>query len=283
MIYARLLGGLGNQMFQYAAGRALADHLGTDLALDRRALGTGRFVRDDGLGHFANLRVTKPAHLPPAKSESPLRYALWRKFGRKPCFHREGGLGFDSSFFDLPDHTYLHGYWQSERYFGGDHTRLRHELTLTTPLGPENQKMAARIKATAMPVSLHVRRGDYAASGAYAACGPAYYRDAVGAIAKQSGAPLTVFVFSNDPNWARTHLDLGVETVVVDINGEGDGHFDLHLQSLCAHHVIANSTFSWWGAWLNPSPDKIVVAPKDWFAPGQPQNPDICPDRWLRL
>jgi hypothetical protein len=214
----------------------------------------------------------RPCRLP-ARTERPLRYAIWRKFGRSPRFHREKALGFDTGFFDLPDNTYLHGYWQSERYFGPDHARLRDDLTLTTPLTPANADMAARIAGAACPVSIHVRRGDYMAAGAYAACGPAYYQQAVDEIARRTDATLTCYVFSNDPGWAQEHLDLGHETVIVDINGEADGHFDMHLQSLCAHHVIANSTFSWWGAWLNPSPDKIVVAPEGVVRPGSATEP----------
>lgn len=281
-IYARLFGGTGNQLFQYAAGRALADRLGCDLVLDARYVAGSR-DRGDCFAHFANARSRRAAGLPPSKADGWLRYGLWRLFGRQPRFHRERGLGFDPGFFDLPPGTYLHGYWQSERYFAPIAAALRRDLTFTTPLDAANAEMAARIAAAPVPVACHVRRGDYTAAGAYAACPPEYYRRAVARLNERLGGPLTCFVFSNDPAWTRVNLDLGQDMVVVDINGEATGHFDLHLQSLCAHNVIANSTFSWWGAWLNPSPDKLVVAPKDWFAGGAPGNPDICPASWLRL
>ena len=280
-IITRLFGGAGNQLFQYAAGRALADRLGCDLVVDNRYVADSR-DRGDCFAHFAKARFSRSDALPPAKADGLLRYALWRYLGGKPRLFRERGLGFDDGFFDLPPGTYLHGYWQSERYFSPIAARLREDLTFTTPLDPANAAMAARIADAKTPVSFHVRRGDYLAAGAYAACTPDYYRDAAAQLSDKLG-PLTCFIFSNDPGWARDNLDLGHEVVVVDINDETTGHFDLHLQSLCAHHVIANSTFSWWAAWLNPSPDKQVIAPKHWFSGNALSNPDLLPLSWTQL
>lgn len=283
MIYTRLFGGAGNQMFQYAAGRALADHLGTDLVLDRRYMRLWDESRGDCFEHYTNTRFREVDTLPPSKFDGMLRYGLWRHLGRNPRFVRERTLGFDQHFFDTPDNSYLHGYWQSEKYFAANAEKLREEFRLTTPMNEANREMAARIEAAAVPVSVHVRRGDYVADGGFAACPPEYYTRAVERLTERAGAPLTCFIFSNDPAWARENLTLGAETVVVDINPESAGHFDMHLQSLCAHNIIANSTFSWWGAWLNERLGKTVIAPKTWFAPGKPANPDICPERWLKL
>lgn len=282
MIMSRLFGGAGNQLFQYVAARALADHLGTDLALDSRYV-AGSADRGDCFSHFQDARFTRTDNLPPAKSDGALRYALWRYFGRSPRFHREKSLGFDPGFFDLPDQTYLHGYWQSEKYFQSIASQLRKDLRFTTPLDRANADMAVRIAKAPCPLALHVRRGDYLASGAYRACTPEYYRTAARHVAEETGNSPTCFVFSNDPAWARENLALGFDTVIVDHNDKTTGHFDLHLQTLCAHNVIANSTFSWWAAWLNDSPGKCVVAPKEWFAPDHRQNPDICPPSWHRL
>ena len=281
-IISRLFGGAGNQLFQYAAGRALADHLDCDLILDTRYI-AGSEDRGDCFGHFENARFERSVDLPPAKSDGAFRYGLWRKFGRNPRFHREKGLGFDPAFFDLGANTYLHGYWQSQKYFDRIIDQVRKDLTFTTQMNAENADMAAQIAAAPIPVALHVRRGDYVASGSYAACSPAYYRAAVDLLADKLGAALTCFVISNDPTWARENLDLGQESIFVDLNDEKTGHFDLHLMSLCTHNVIANSTFSWWGAWLNSTPEKLVVAPKNWFAKEALSNPDICPEDWLRL
>ena len=282
VITSRLFGGAGNQLFQYAAGRALADRLGCDLMIDARYVAGSR-DRGDCFTHFAKARLRRDVALPPAKSDGPLRYALWRKFGRSPRFHRERGLGVDPEFFDLPRGTYLHGYWQSEQYFGPDTDTLRRDLTLTTALDAPNAAMAAQIDAAPCPVSFHVRRGDYIAAGAYAACTPDYYRAAADHLATTLGKPLTCFIFSNDPAWARDNLDLGQDQVIVDLNDEATGHFDMALMARCAHHVIANSTFSWWGAWLNPDADKQVVAPRNWFATQALHNPDLIPEQWHRL
>ncbi|SLN51928.1 Glycosyl transferase family 11 [Roseovarius gaetbuli] len=282
MIISRLFGGAGNQLFQYAAGRALADHLGCDLALDSRYVGSGK-TRNDCFEHFGAARFTRDVALPPAKSDGALRYALWRAFGRNPRFHREAGLGFEPGFFNLAPGTYLHGYWQSERYFAPIATQLRDDLVMTSPLTGANAEMAARIKAAKLPVSVHVRRGDYLATGSYAACTSAYYRQAIERLERDLGHPPACFIFSNDPGWARANLDLGQDQVVVDINDEEGGHFDLALMSRCAHHVIANSTFSWWGGWLNPSAEKRVIAPQNWFGTDKLSNPDLIPDGWTRL
>ena len=281
-ITVRLFGGAGNQLFQYAAGRALADHHRCDLIIDNRYV-AGSADRGDCFAHFRQARFTRNAALPPAKSGGALRYAIWRKFGRNPRFYRETGLGFDPDFFDQPRGTYLHGYWQSPRYFAPISARLREDLTFTTSLDAENGAMAARIADAAHPVAVHVRRGDYVAGDSYAACSPAFYRCAVDRLAQNAGAPITCFVFSNDPAWARENLMLSHDMVIVDINDETTGHFDMALMARCRDNVIANSTFSWWGAWLNPATTKKVVAPANWFAKEKLKNPDLCPPDWLRL
>jgi len=282
MIYSRLFGRAGNQLFQYAAGRALADHLGCDLVLDTRYV-DANWDRTDCFGHFENARFLRNTALPPSKMDGALRYGFWRALGRNPRLVRETSLGFDPAFFDTPDNSYLHGYWQSEKYFAPISDAIRHDLAMTTPLDPANAAMAVRIAETPNSVSLHLRRGDYLAAGNYAACTEHYYRSALAALADRLGQPLTCFVFSNDPAWARDNLALGQDRVIVDLNDEKTGHFDMHLMSLCAHNIIANSSFSWWGAWLNANPDKLVAAPQHWFATPAQDNPDICPDNWLRI
>lgn len=280
-VISRLLGGVGNQLFQYAAGRALADRLGCDLVIDARYVAGSR-DRGDCFAHFENARFIRSTDLPPAKSDGVLRYALWRGFGRSPRIYRENGKAFDPKVLELPKDTYLHGYWQSEKYFADIIDDIRSDLEFTTALNPENAEIADRISAAPTSVSFHVRRGDYLATGAYAACTPDYYRSAAAYLAERNKS-LTCFVFTNDPAWVRENLDLGHETIVVDINDEASGHFDLRLQSICDHHVIANSTFSWWAAWLNPSFEKTVIAPRRWFTSQESDNPDLIPSTWIRL
>ncbi len=282
-ITVRLLGGAGNQLFQYAAGRALADHLNCPLALDSRYVAGSR-DRGDCFEHFGNARFTRDIRLPPAKKNSILKYGLWRTIGRLPRLprlHRERSFSFDPTFFKLPRGTYLQGYWQSPQYFG-DPATLRRDLAFTTALDASNSVMATHIKAAQGATALHVRRGDYLTIDAHGACPPDYYRQAVDEISMRTSGPLTCFVFSNDPDWARSNLNLNQETIIVDLNDECAGHFDMALMATCTHHVIANSTFSWWGAWLSNEPG-ITVAPKVWFADPKRYNPDIYLADWLRV
>ena len=279
MIFARLFGGLGNQMFQYAAGKALADRLGVDLALDFRTIdhrGTRR------LTHVFDLDIQDAAKLPPAKHENAVRYALWRSMGKSPKFRRETGLGYNPGFETWGNDSYLHGYWQSEAYFTSISDHIRHAFVPTPTASQANVAIADQIAARTS-ISLHVRRGDYLALGAHGVCSEAYYNAALDEIVKRLDTPASVFVFSDDPQWAHDNLPLPYEKIVVDINGPETDYDDMRLMSKCQHNVIANSSFSWWGAWLNSNPSKIVTAPTNWFAAGGMENPDILPDSWLAV
>ncbi len=279
MIITRLHGGLGNQMFQYAAGAALAARLDVPLALDPRPAA----AKDQGdLRAIFDLPLAEPDHLPPDRDARPLAYALWRKLGRTPVLRREDGLGYNTAFETWGDGSYLHGYWQSDRYFTPIIDRLRGEFTMTPPMSPANAEMAACI-AQGTTIALHVRRGDYVALGASAVCDQAYYDAALATITKDLPDTPRVFVFSDDPGWARDNLSVPFEKTVVDLNGRDTAHEDMRLMSLCTHNVIANSTFSWWSAWLNPNPTKRVAAPARWFGNDHQHNPDILPENWLKI
>ncbi|MBU9698238.1 alpha-1,2-fucosyltransferase [Rhodobacteraceae bacterium HSP-20] len=288
MIHVRLAGGLGNQLFQYAAGRALALRRGTGLLLDTRELGRGGPAHSVyGLHHFAiEARIARDADLPPDRSR-PLAHLLWRRFGRNPRFLRERGLGLNSAVLDAPDGTYLHGYFQSEAYFSDALPALRHELSIVTAPSAENAGWLARIAADGDAVSLHMRRGDYVsdAKGAttHGTCDAAHYRRAIAALTERTGRTPSLYVFSDDPDWVRTNLDLGLPMHVPGHNGPDVPHEDLRLMSACRHHIIANSTFSWWAAWLDPRPDAITIAPRRWFANPSLSNPDILPARWIAV
>ena len=145
--------------------------------------------------------------------------------------------------------------------------------------------MAAEI-AACNAVSLHVRRGDYAAdpvvTSMHGLCPLDYYDRAVEYVLGRVSDP-AFFLFSDDPDWVREHLKLRGSVSVVDHNGPDSGSEDLRLMSLCRHHIIANSTFSWWGAWLDPRPDKLVIAPKRWFADESLDTSDLLPAGWVKL
>ncbi len=282
MIVTHLVGGLGNQMFQYAAGRALALRRGADLRLDRSAFGTTE-RRAYGLDAFALKAVEAgPGDLPSARRS--LRDRLLAK--HRPRRHQEAGLGFCADVLDLPDGSYLEGYWQSERYFRDQDAAIRADFTLRAPPRHESLPLLARAEAQ-NSVSLHVRRGDYASDptvqAVHGTCPPAYYAEAVALLKPRVGGDLVGFIFSDDHDWVRANLSLPIETVHVEHNGAEHAHEDLRLMSACRHHVIANSTFSWWGAWLDARDGGSVVAPARWFAADHLDGSDIVPERWIRI
>ena len=283
MIITRLHGRLGNQMFQYAAGRALADRVGVALALDSR----GAILRGEGvLTRVFDLELADPVHLPPLKQTNPLRYAIWRgigqKVGAKPYFRRERGLGYNPAFEDWGDNSYLHGYWQSQKYFQNSAERIRSDFTFPAFSNQQNAEMAARI-AESTAISLHVRRGDYLTFAAHVLCDQAYYDAALAKVLDGLQGDPIVYVFSDDPQWAKDNLSLPCEKVVVDFNGPETDFEDMRLMSLCQHNIIGNSSFSWWAAWLNQTPGRRVAGPAKWFGDPKLSNPDIFPHDWLRI
>ncbi|HSW15808.1 MAG TPA: alpha-1,2-fucosyltransferase [Ramlibacter sp.] len=286
MIVSRLIGGLGNQMFQYAAGRALAHRRGVPFGVDRRAFAEYK-THAFGLDCFeAALVDPAPSQLPGAVNETRLNRLL-RPFMRAPFkLYTERAFIFDPAVADLPDGVYLDGYWQSEKYFSDCADLVRADFTVRHAPSAENQRWLQAI-GESNSVSLHIRRGDYvtnaAAAAVHGACEPAYYQRAIEHVRRASGAEPTAFVFSDDPDWVAANLQLSCEMRLVRHNDATTNYEDLRLMSACRHHVIANSSFSWWGAWLDPRPDAIVVAPQRWFAAGTPDARDLVPERWARL
>lgn len=279
MIVTRLHGRLGNQMFQYAAARALALRSDVPVAIDARtALHRGEGV----LTRVFDLPLSEPDTLPPSREEAPLRYAAWRYLRRPPVLRRERGLGYNPEIENWGDGSYLHGYWQSERYFSDVAETIREDFTFPAISDPDNAEMAARIGDT-LSIALHVRRGDYVALEAHALCDQAYYDEALKRVLNGLEGEPTVFVFSDDPGWARENLELPCAKVVVDHNGSDRDFEDMRLMSLCDHNVIANSSFSWWAAWLNRNQHKRVAAPTRWFGDPSMHNPDILPESWMRI
>ncbi|MDA4844247.1 alpha-1,2-fucosyltransferase [Hoeflea poritis] len=285
MVITRIFGGLGNQMFQYACGRALALRTGNELVLDERDFFAGP-GQEPGLHHL-NVVSGKVAagKLPPSKKQR-LRYLVWRALKLPPRIVREQGMAFDPKVIALPGDVFLHGYWQSERYFCDFAQRLRQELSVKTPPDKANTALLRQMGAEPA-VSLHIRRGDYVtnpkANALHGTCSLAYYKRAAKLIAERMDENPVFYVFSDEPQWAAANLELPFDIRVVDHNS-GDRNFeDMRLMSACRHHIVANSSFSWWGAWLNPSESKIVVAPEKWFADPEKSNPDIIPKSWLTV
>lgn len=168
---------------------------------------------------------------------------------------------------ELPDGSYLDGYWQSEKYFSDYEERIREEFSVRAPLDGRSLELAEQMRERPS-VSVHVRRGDYFSNPVTAAvhqvCDVEYFQRGIAYLGERLENP-TFFVFSDEPDWARDNLRIPYPTTVISHNDASRNYGDLRLMSLCDHHIIANSSFSWWGAWLDPSSDKIVVAPKTWF------------------
>ncbi len=251
MISIRLVGGLCNQMFQYAFGRSLQRH---DVRYFDQC---GQYGYQ--LGNF-NTKVTMVA-------------------GPEGQPHSESTLLYDPSEQSPADPSALYGYWQCEKYFLNVESELRAELTLRNTPSPQAQQWADGISSV-NSAFVHIRRGDYTtwAKESHGTLPYSYYLQAANHIAESVSNP-HFFVFSDDTDWATRRFRLPYPTTVLG----NAPHEDLWLMSKCKHAVIANSSFSWWGAWLNPNKERVVVAPQQWFAQGNENARDICPARWLRI
>jgi len=297
MIITKLAGGLGNQLFQYAAGRRLAYIRETGLKIDAISLGQHDTARVFALDHFhikASIATPEEIEGVSVIDTDKKKRKAWNAdhiLGKnKLFFAREKAIHFERRILDLPDNTYLQGHWQSEKYFKDIRDVLLKDLTVNTPQQGKNLETAEKIKIT-NAVSLHIRRQDYVQkkhmASIYDVCTPEYYASAVAHIAKHVEKP-HFFIFSDDIVWAKENMKLDFPTTYVDWNGDLAHFEDLRLMNQCKHNIIANSTFSWWGAWLNQNPEKIVIAPKrwlgiKWYGFTKWNTKDIVPETWLKM
>lgn len=297
LVITRLSGGLGNQMFQYATGRALARRCGAALKLDlsgfaviaahtRRRYELDFFPIHGSAANDVDLaRFDSTGQLQSPRFDRVLRLLrIGRSNGAWPIY-RERHFHFDPSVIELSAPVYLDGFWQSEKYFSNIAEVLRQEFTPTAPFESENSTLAKLID-TVNAVSLHVRRGDYVSNPTtnqfHGICSLDYYQRAIDYITARVEAP-HLLVFSDDQTWTRANLRSTVPTTFVVANPPECGYRDMQLMARCRHHIIANSSFSWWGAWLNHLPEKIVVAPRRWFNASGGDTRDLIPPSWVRL
>jgi hypothetical protein len=265
MIIVQILGGLGNQMFQYAFARALARRMGVELKLDITAF------EEYKLRNF-ELDVFNIDHQIATVEEIAFlrRKRLWGK-----TFFKEKSLKFNPRFLKCPKKAYFQGYFQSEQYFEDAAEVVRCDFTFKNALSASAQRFADDISSK-NAVSLHIRRGDYVQNPTYAVNLDQYYAAAIAHMSKNVGQP-EFFVFSDDKEYAARAF--GDFTIVETASGVED----MHLMSLCKHNIIANSSFSWWGARLNAHPQKLVAAPNAWFADEKLDSSTIVPKSWTRL
>lgn len=290
MIVSEILGGLGNQMFQYAVGLALATKLNADFRVDKTKF-KGYKAHKFGLDTLRlSIDFIDPAdYFLSERSNSVtrnIREFVRSKKSNKPTIkvYREQGFTYSPEVLSSKGDVYLTGYFQSEKYFSAIRDSL---LVAFKPkkVSKEAKAMAEIINKEKNSVSLHVRRGDYVsnpdANKYHGTKGLDYYIAALARVNK-SQKDSTVFVFSDDIAWCKKNLKLKAKKVVW-VDGKNSPIEDIYLMSLCKSNIIANSTFSWWGAWLNSNPKKIVVAPKVWFSDSNIDTSDLIPADWTRL
>ncbi len=280
MIIVQLAGGTGNQMFQYAAGRALAERVQAPLRVDVGAFAT----RSPAVTprHYA---LSPFSAAPGIATPSELRvFRLRARLGLASQLVERGRF-YDPAFEQAGKYTYLIGHWHTERYFASLAPLIRQAFTVRQPPNPRSAALLEKICRPGT-VSVHVRRGDYitntVAAMHHGVLSLEYYARAAALMLEKIPQP-HFYVFSDEPHWAKEALRLPGPMSVIDLHGPDEGHEDLRLMRACHHHIIANSSFSWWGAWLSEYQDKIVIAPRQWFRSAEVDTHDFCPAEWIRL
>lgn len=298
MIIIRLSGGIGNQLFQYAFGRTLSIKNATTLKADISDFNNPKNPRTYKLDAYntvmeiAALDDFKSIGIPDPTAQEIARRVIRRIYRAKEHFVPlpkrklilEPSFQFHPELLNASQNCYLSGVWQSEKYFAPIADVLRKEITLKNTPTPQTESWIQKMR-TCNSVSLHIRRGDYVANqkthAFHGVCSPRYYQDAVRFISQKIPHP-TFFIFSDDIDWVKEHFRIAQPAMYVS-DGTIPDYEELVIMSNCKHHIIANSSFSWWGAWLNPHTEKIVVTPKKWFASESVPTQDLIPDTWITI
>jgi Glycosyl transferase family 11 len=288
-VVTRIHGGLGNQLFEYAAGHALAHRLGVSHKVDTHLFQV-QFDRTLGLREFnlplheatpAELRHLTPQWGPWWKNKAILWSHKLTPFNRRRWVLEET-FDFDARLFHAQPPCYLDGWWQSEKYFADCAGQIRRMFRLSTPPSPRVAALGAEI-THARAIAVHVRRGDYVhnrdAALFHGCCSPEYYA-AAGRWMRERLPQAPFYVFSDDPAWARAHLTFSGPVSWIEAAPPHSAHEDFFLLGCCDHFIIANSSFSWWPAWLQDAPTKRVVAPGRWFLGHNVNVPDRFPSGW---
>lgn len=287
IITVRFNGGLGNQMFQWAFARAIEKYTGVPTFIDMTFFKKS-YSRPYELDIFALDAKKVEGFWNNLKIETiwKLRRKLKGKKFLGTYIYEEPHFEFDKEIFNVEPNTYIHGFFQSEKYFKEIENEIREDFKFKLAPDEINQAHINKINST-NSISLHIRRGDYVQKkryqNVYATCSLDYYKRGVERIFKDTNQPPMLFIFSDDKEWVKENLKLPFETVYVDNNSGAKSYEDMRLMSLCKHNIIANSSFSWWGAWLNNNKEKIVIAPQKWFNDEKIIQTDVIPESWIRL
>jgi len=287
-IIIRLSGGLGNQLFQYATGRYIATKNNAELMVDDTMLNVHRYgvTKRAYELDFYHIRArklsTEEKIILQLRVRRPFRYLYDVRIIKSSfIYYRESHFEFDPKLHQLTGNLIIEGYWQSERYFNKIAEDIRRDLQPVTPPQVTIQGLLDQVMGT-NSVSIHVRRGDFIhnprAASSHVVCDLLYYQRAVAFIAERVTNPV-FFVFTDDPDWVSKYFDINFPMVLVSRPRSIPAYEDLRLMSHCANNIMANSSFSWWGSWLNPNPEKIVVAPVRWFQEEKNMQ-DLIPHTW---
>ncbi len=290
MIIVKLMGGLGNQMFQYAAGRSLSNRLGLPILMDHSFLETdpkGTYTpRRYELEIFevkcktAGSELLKTIPSSPAFQNANFIQKLFKKsnFATFP----ENGFNYHPEFENLNSPTYLSGFWQSEKYFSAIRTSLLQDFNLKVALSSAASINFEKIRGAEHSVAVHVRRGDYVSSLSanqyHGLPAKDYYLKAINILSSQFPS-IHFFFFSDDMNWTEANFNYENFHFIKGLKN----YEDLELMKHCHHIITANSSFSWWAAWLNTNEHKIVICPKNWFSNHEINTADLIPNEWQRL
>jgi hypothetical protein len=285
MIITKLIGGLGNQMFQYAAGLELAKKWNVPLKIDvthlnknsngvytQRQLELSIFNLPINIANETEINLFQ---------DSFLSKLLYRYLGIKNKYQvvNEIGQTFNSNFYNLSKNTYLNGFWQNQNYFKNSKNEVLNSFTFNQKIIDSCNEFEKQLLPNS--VSLHVRRGDYvtlsSANQFHGLCSIEYYANTVNYIENKLNSNLNIYIFSDDVEWCKQNLNIK-NCIYLKTTSAAQ---DLYLMSKCEHNIIANSSFSWWGAWLNQNNNKIIIAPKYWFNGVESENLGILPENWI--
>lgn len=289
MIIVQLKGGFGNQLFQYAAGLSLASVHNTPLKVDVSELNQP----DKQIGTFRAFELQQIILEPLIADENEIRQmqplGLHKFIDKlrppyKRSVYKEQDFSFDLNFFKAGDNIYLKGYRQSEKYFKNIEEKIRYGFQLKPALIRSLEEKGRQLSSISS-VSIHIRRGDYAnpiVKEYHGILEASYYQNAI-AVLELKVPDCRFFVFSDDSEWVNKNLRFSSPFEMISGIQTTSAIEDFYLISQCKHQVIANSTFSWWAAWLNPNPGKIVIAPKKWFNNAPYDTRDLIPESWIKL
>ena len=280
MFIVNCKGGLGNQMFQYAFYKSLGKggaktklYIG-DFDIEQMHNG----FELDKIFAISDNYATKQDRDNLAKNG--ILFKILRKLKLYNSYYIERDFSYNNNYLKYTGNCFFDGYWQSEKYFSNCMDEIRHDFEFPA-LDHKNMLIAKEIELV-NSVSIHVRMGDYVNHPLHGGiCTLEYYKKAIESIHTKITNPV-FYIFSNNISWCQQNLSLP-NAIYVMGNEEKNSYKDMYLMSLCKHNIIANSSFSWWGAWLNSNPNKMVIAPKKWFNDPKMNTKDLIPEKWYKI